>query len=75
MIFVSFFLFVCFNSLTVHHKKFTLCDFHQEVAFNQYFYLHQQFMFLCACFILLCPLQYFITLARLITLSRAFCSL
>ena len=23
-------------------------DFHQEVTFKQYFYLHQQFMFLCA---------------------------
>ena len=43
-----FFLFVCFNSLTVHHKKFTLRNFHQEVAFNQYFYLHKEFMFLCA---------------------------
>ena len=41
-------LFVCFNFLTVHHKKFTLSDFHQEVAFNQYFYLYQEFMFLCA---------------------------
>ena len=40
------FVFVC---LTVHHKRFTLSDFHQEVAFNQYFYLHQPFIFLCAC--------------------------
>ena len=23
-------------------------DFHQEVTFKQYFYLHQQFIFLCA---------------------------
>ena len=23
-------------------------DFHQEVIFKQYFYLHQQFIFLCA---------------------------
>ena len=23
-------------------------DFHQEGTFKQYFYLHQQFMFLCA---------------------------
>ena len=23
-------------------------DFHQEVTFKEYFYLHQQFMFLCA---------------------------
>ena len=25
-----------------------MCDFHQEVTFKEYFYLHQQFMFLCA---------------------------
>ena len=43
-----FFVFFCFNFLTVHHKKFTLSDFHQEQAFNQYFYLYQEFMFLCA---------------------------
>ena len=36
-----------FNFLTVNHKKFTPSDFHQEVAFNQYFYLHREFMFLC----------------------------
>ena len=48
-LFVSvFFFFFCFNFLTVHHKKFTLSDFHQEQAFNQYFYLYQEFMFLCA---------------------------
>ena len=27
---------------------FFFFDFHQEVAFNQYFYLYQEFMFLCA---------------------------
>ena len=37
-----------FNSLTVHHKKITMRDFHQEVTFKQYFYFHQQFIFLCA---------------------------
>ena len=51
-IYVCFFCFLvfffCFNFLTVHHKKFTLSDFHQEQAFNQYFYLYQEFMFLCA---------------------------
>ena len=41
-------VFFCFNFLTVHHKKFTLSDFHQEQAFNQYFYLYQEFMFMCA---------------------------
>ena len=46
-------VFFCFNFLTVHHKKFTLSDFHQEVAFNQYFYLYQEFMFLCVFFVYL----------------------
>ena len=45
-VFISFFF--PFNFLTVHHKKFTLSDFHQEVTFNQYFYLHQEFMLLYA---------------------------
>ena len=43
--FCFFLFFFCFNFLTVHHKKFTLSDFHQEQAFNQYFYLYQEFMF------------------------------
>ena len=46
--FIYFCFLFRFNFLTVHHKKFTLSDFHQEVAFNQYFYLHQEFMFLCS---------------------------
>ena len=29
-------------------QKITMRDFHQEVTFKQYFYLHQQFKFLCA---------------------------
>ena len=52
-IFLVFFLFVCFNSLTVHHKNLPI-DFHQEVAFNQYFYLHQQFMFCVLVCLFLC---------------------
>ena len=35
----------------------TMCDFHQEVTFKQYFYLHQQF--LCANCLSLC-LFYFV---------------
>ena len=50
-LFISVFFF---NFLTVHHKKFTLSDFHQEVAFNQYFYLYQEFMFLCAFCLIVC---------------------
>ena len=32
---ISVFIFfsISFNSLTGHHKKFTLTDFHQEVVF------------------------------------------
>ena len=46
-LFISVFFFFGFNFLTVHQKKFTLSDFHQEQAFNQFFYLYQEFMFLC----------------------------
>ena len=46
--FIYFCFLFCFNFLTVHHKISTLSDFHQEVAFNQYFSLYQEFMFLCA---------------------------
>ena len=39
------------NDVTMHllyyHKNFTPSDFHQEVAFAQYFYLNQD-LFLCA---------------------------
>ena len=45
-VFISIFFSISFNSLTGHHKYFTLTDFHQEVVFIQYFY-HQEFMFLC----------------------------
>ena len=49
--FIYFCFLFCFNFLTVHHKKFTLSDSHQEVTFNQYFYLYQEFMF-CVLFCL-----------------------
>ena len=39
-----FFLSIPLQSIT----KITMCDFHQEVTFKQYFYLHQHFMFSCA---------------------------
>ena len=45
--FIYFCFLFSFNFLTVNLKKVTLSDFHQEVAFNQYFYLDQEFMFLC----------------------------
>ena len=37
-----------FQFLNGPSQKITMCDFNQEVTFKQYFYLHQQFMFLCA---------------------------
>ena len=37
-----------FQFLDSPSQKITMRDFHQEVTFKQYFYLHQQFMFLCA---------------------------
>ena len=46
-LFLSFFF--SFNSLTFHHENVPPSNFHQEVAFDQYFYFHQEFMFLCAC--------------------------
>ena len=46
--FIYFRFLFCFNFLTDHHKTFTESDFHQEVAFNQYFYLYREFMFLCS---------------------------
>ena len=46
-----FFLSIPRRSIT----KITMRDFNQEVTFKQYFYLHQQFMFLCAnCFLSIC---------------------
>ena len=36
-----------FQFLDSPSQKITMRDFHQEVTFQQYFYLHQQFMFVC----------------------------
>ena len=44
---ISVFIFFPFNSLTFREKNFTPSDFHQEVVLIQYFYPHQEFMFLC----------------------------
>ena len=41
------FYFLFFHFLDSPSQKITMRDFHQEVTFKQYFYLHQQFMFLC----------------------------
>ena len=43
-----FFFFFCFNFLTVHHKKFTLSDFHQEQALTNIFTSTRSLCFLCA---------------------------
>ena len=45
---VLFSLFFFFQFLDSPSQKITMRDFHQEVTFKQYFYLHHQFMFLCA---------------------------
>ena len=50
-----FFFFFFFNFLTVHHKKFSLSDFHQKQAFNQYFTSTRN---LCFC-VLLANLSFF----------------
>ena len=54
-LFISvFFLFVClFQFLDSPSQKFTLSNFDQEVAFNQYFYLYQEFMFVVCFFVYL----------------------
>ena len=49
LIIISVFIFsFFFQFLDSPSQKITMRDFHQEVTFKQYFYLHQQFMFLCA---------------------------
>ena len=49
LIIISFFIFsFFFQFLDSPSQKITMHDFHQEVTFKQYFYLHQEFMFLCA---------------------------
>ena len=54
-LFISvFFFFVClFQFLDSPSQKFTLSNFDQEVAFNQYFYLYQEFMFVVCFFVYL----------------------
>ena len=44
----SFIFSFFFQYLDSPSQKITMRDFHQEVIFKQYFYLHQQFIFLCA---------------------------
>ena len=44
-------VFLSFNSLTDHHKNFTLSDFCQEVVFIQYFYLYKEFLFFVCLFV------------------------
>ena len=56
LLFICFFgfFFVClFQFLDSPSKKFTLSNFDQEVAFNQYFYLYQEFMFVVCFFVYL----------------------
>ena len=53
-VFFLFFFFVClFQFLDSPSQKFTLSNFDQEVAFNQYFYLYQEFMFVVCFFVYL----------------------
>ena len=49
LIIISVFIFsFFFQFLDSPSQKITMHDFYQEVTFKQYFYLHQQFMLLCA---------------------------
>ena len=48
-----FFFFCLFQFLDSPSQKFTLSNFDQEVAFNQYFYLYQEFMFVVCFFVYL----------------------
>ena len=51
---VFFLFFFClFQFLDSPSQKFTLSNFDQEVAFNQYFYLYQEFMFVVGFFVYL----------------------
>ena len=48
-VFFFVFFFVClFQFLDSPSQKFTLSNFDQEVAFNQYFYLYRNLCLLCA---------------------------
>ena len=50
---VFFFFFCLFQFLDGPSQKFTPNNFDQEVAFNQYFYLYQEFMFVVCFFVYL----------------------
>ena len=45
LIIICFMFSFFFQFLDIPSQKITMRDFHQEVTFKQYFYLHQQFMF------------------------------
>ena len=51
-IFINYYFYFIFSFffqfLDSPSQEITMRDFHQEVTFKQYFYLHQQFIFLCA---------------------------
>ena len=52
--FVFFFFFVClFQFLDSPSQEFTVSNFDQELAFNQYFYLYQEFRFVVCFFVYL----------------------
>ena len=51
-LFISVF-FCLFQFLDSPSQKFTLSNFDQEVAFNPYFYLYQEFMFVVCFFVYL----------------------
>ena len=44
LIIICFMFSFFFQFLDIPSQKITMRDFHQEVTFKQYFYLHQQFM-------------------------------
>ena len=52
-LFISVFFFCLFQFLDSSSQKFTLSNFDQEVAFNQYLYLYQEFMFVVCFFVYL----------------------
>ena len=59
-----------FQYLNSPSQKITMRDFHQKVIFKQYFYLHQQFIFLCAnCLIVSLFILFFLCVCVYITLE------
>ena len=53
--FIYFCFLFCFHFLAVRHKKFTLSDSPQEVAFNQYFLpLPGVYVFVCFLCLFVC---------------------